>query len=138
VSLTDGYEIQNWAPMDRASERARLVEYYKTFNDDQNPTTNVGLNTGEFKFEATVVAAIAFAGREFRFPTRLRAAGTVNTLYNPSAANAQIRNVTDAADCTGSTITANGEQGVWLNGTSTAGGVAGEHFAVHLSSEAFM
>jgi hypothetical protein len=138
VSLTIGYEIQNWAPMTDAEELDRLVEYYKTFNLDTGPAQNVGLNTGEFKFQGTVVGAIAFAGVGFRFPKRLRAAPTTNTLYNPSAANAQIRDVTDSVDMTGSTVTANGECGVWLNGTGAAGNAAGEHLAVHLSCEAFM
>lgn len=138
VSLTDGYEIQDWSPDTDRQELQRLDEFAKSFNLDTAPAQNVGLNTGEFKFQCTVIAAVGFAGVGVPFQQRLRAAPTTLTLYNPSAANAQIRNVTDSADCTGSTITANGEQGFWLSATGTAGGVAGEHYAVHWSAEAFL
>jgi hypothetical protein len=135
--LVDEQVTSDWAPLSVQQELARCQRfYYKTFNVDQNPTTNVGLNTGELKFQGTVVGAVAFAGQGHRYPVQMRAAATTLTLYNPSAANAQIRNVTDSADMTGSAVTANGEQGCWVNGTGAAGNAAGEHLAVHLSADA--
>jgi len=138
VSLTDGYEIQDWAPMNDYAELVRLNEYAKSFNVDTGPATNAGANTGEFKFQCTVGGAAAFAGQGINFNNPLRAAPTVVTLYNPNAANAQIRNITDGADCSASAATANGEQGLWINGTSSASAAAGEHLAVHWSAEAFL
>lgn len=137
LSLIDGYEIQDWTPLPYQSEFDRVMRYfYKTFNVDQQPVTNLGVNTGEFKFMSTVVGAIAMAGIGFRYPIPMRAAATTLTLFNPSAANAQVRDVTDAADQTGSAITANGEQGCWINCTGAAGNAAGEHLAVHISADA--
>lgn len=137
ASITDGYEIQNWTPFVSQQELSRCQRYYfKTFNVDTAPSQNVGLNTGEFKFMSTVVGALAMAGVGFRYPLSMRAAANTLTLYNPSAANAQVRDVTDAADQTASAVTANGEQGCWLTCTGAAGNAAGEHLAVHLSADA--
>lgn len=138
VSLTDGYEVQDWAPIDDASELLRCDEYVKTFNIDTGPVTNAGLNTGELKFMGTVVGAVAMAGVDWQFPRRLRAAATTVTLYNPAVANAQVRNVTDSVDMTASTGTANGERAVRIDCTGAAGNAAGEHLAVHISAEAFL
>jgi hypothetical protein len=137
ASIVDSQGIPDWSYLSMEVELQRCQRfYYKTFNVDQNPTTNVGLNTGEFKFQNTVVGAVAFAGVGFRYPVQMRAAATTLTLFNPSAANAQVRNVTDAADMTGSAVTANGEQGCWINATGAVGNAAGEHLAVHLSADA--
>src|SRR5574339_99930 len=137
VSLTTGHEIQDWNPLPYIQELHRVQRHYcKSFNIDQNPTTNVGVNTGEFKFMCVVGAATAFAGVGFRFPVKMRAAPGTLTLYNPSAANAQVRNITDAADCSSSAVTADGEDGAWINATSSAAAAAGEHFAVHWSADA--
>jgi hypothetical protein len=138
VSVTDGYEVQAFAPIDDQTELNRCDEYVKTFNVDTGPAQNVGLNTGEFKFQGTVVGALAMAGVEWEYPRRLRAAPTTLTLYNPSAANAQVRNVTDSADMTGSAIAANGERAAAITCTGAAGDAAGEHHAVHASAEAFL
>jgi hypothetical protein len=137
ASLTDGQEIQTWCPLSYEQEFERVMRiFYKTFNVDQQPVTNLGVNTGEFKFQCVVGAAAAFAGVGVRYPIPQRAAATTLTLFNPGAANAQIRNVTDGADGTVSAVTADGEQGCWLNGTSSAAAAAGEHLAVHLTADA--
>lgn len=137
LSLTDGYEIQDWAPLPYDQEFSRVRRnYYKTFNVDQQPAQSVGVNTGEFKFPAVVSGAAVTAGVGFRYPNPMRAAATTLTLYNPSAATAQVRNVTDAADHTASSIAADGEQGCWITHTGLAGTASGEHLAVHLSADA--
>jgi hypothetical protein len=135
--LTDAEIINDFGQMSYSAELSRCRRYYyKTFNVDQNPTTNVGVNTGEFQFMGTVVGAVAMAGIGFRYPVQMLKAGTTLTLFNPAAANAQVRNVTDGADMTGSAITANGEGGCRVNCTGAAGNAAGEHLAVHLSVDA--
>lgn len=137
VMLSDGEHIQEWQAGSIYDEFQRVQRYYlKTFNMDTNPAQSVGLNTGEFKFACVVAGAVATAGVGFRFPVPMFKAATTLTLYNPSAANVQVRNVTDSADMTGSTVTANGEQGCWINFTGLAGNAAGEHLAVHLSADA--
>lgn len=135
--LVDDEAIQEWKFTGVPLELARVERFYfKTFNVDTLPAQNVGLNTGEFKFMSVVVGALAMAGIGFRFVNRMHRAGITLTLYNPSAANAMVRNVTDSTDTTLSTITANGEQGCWLATTAAAGSLAGEHLAVHLSVDA--
>lgn len=135
--LVDDEAIQDWDCQTAGIEISRIERfYYKTFNLDTAPAQNVGLNTGEFKFMGTVVGALAMAGVGHQYRNRMHRAGVTLTLYNPSAATAQVRNVTDAADMTASAITANGEQGCWINCTGAAGNAAGEHMAVHLSVDA--
>jgi hypothetical protein len=137
VSLTDGMEVQDWAPLDRATERGRCTEVFKTLNDDVNPVTSAGLDTGEFKFPCPVGAAAAFT-IGFRLPEAMRAAPNPVTLLNPSAANLNVRNVTDGADCSSAGGASNGHQGITITATSNAGAAVGEHMAVHILAEAFL
>ena len=136
VTLTDGYEIADWLPDPYEVELGRVRRHYwKTFNVDTAPVTSIGVNTGEFRFTSPIAGATAFAGVGGRLGVPMRTAPTF-TLYNPSAANAQIRNITDGADLTGSSITANGEESFHLAGTGTAGTAAGEQLGVHITAEA--
>ena len=135
--FVDDEAIQEWKLTGIPLEMARVERFYfKTFNIDTLPAQNVGLNTGEFKFMSTVIGGLAMAGIGFTYRSRMFKAGTTLTLYNPSAANAMVRNVTDSSDTTLSTITANGEQGCWLSSTGAVGNAAGEHMAVHISVDA--
>lgn len=135
--LVDDEAIQDWDCQTAGIEITRIERFYfKTFNIDTAPVQNVGLNTGEFKFMSTVVGGLAMAGIGCSFRNRMHRAGVTLTLYNPSAANAMARNVTDSTDATLSTITANGEQGCWLSCTGAVGNAAGEHMAVHISVDA--
>ena len=135
--IVDDEAIQEWKLTGVPLELARVERFYfKTFNIDTLPAQNVGLNTGEFKFMSVVIGGLAMAGIGVSYRHRMFKAGTTLTLYNPSAANAMARNVTDSSDATLSTITANGEQGCWLSCTGAVGNAAGEHMAVHLSVDA--
>lgn len=137
ASFTDGYEIQDWNPRPYQEEMESVMRFYqKSFNIDTNPAQNVGVNTGEFRFTSAVAASIAFAGVGYTFPVRMRVAPVTLTLYNPAAANAQIRNVTLSTDTTGAAATANGEQGFYVGGTTPASTAAGNSLAVHWSADA--
>src|SRR4030095_13691077 len=137
ISLTDGYEIQDWTPLGYQQEFERCQRiFYKTFNVDTLPAASVGTNTGEFRFAAMVGLSVVSGGVGFRYPVSQRAAATTLTLFNPGAAGAQIRNITDSADLTASTITANGEQGCHIAGTNSAGGAVGDQLGVHFTADA--
>lgn len=141
ISLTEGEEIQDWAPLDYETELNRVQRYYsKTFQVDTNPATSAGLTTGEFRFPSMVAGAVAIVGQRWEYPVRMRGAGLAGaaptlTAYNPSAANAQVRDVTSAADCSSTSLNANGEQGLFINTTANAGTVAGECLAVHMTAD---
>lgn len=135
--LTDGEQIYEFSNQGMGPELQRVCRFYqKSFALDTAPAQNVGANTGEFHFSSPNAGAIAMAGIGITYPVRMFKAGVTNTLYSPSSASAQIRNVTDAADLTASAVTANGETGMWLNATGTAGTAVGENLAVHWTSDA--
>jgi hypothetical protein len=57
-------------------------------------------------------------------------------LFNPSAANAQARNLDTATDCSATAADITHEWGTSFNVTTPAGSVAGQRLAVHLVADA--
>lgn len=137
ASLTDGYEIVDWSPLPYSLEFQRVQRYYyKTFAVDTNPATSAGTGTGEFKFIA-IGNAVAITAVDFRFPVPLaKETGATLTLYNPSAGNAQVRNITDGADCSSSSITQNTARAAFITTTGSAAAAIGEHLGVHVTADA--
>jgi hypothetical protein len=74
-------------------------------------------------FAQVVGAGLAIVGQCYPLPVRMRVAGT-SVLYNTSAANAQIRDQSNATDCSASAIAAQ-EQSFGVNCTSAVGSVSG-------------
>lgn len=99
-----------------------------SFPEGVTPAQNAGV-AGSHRFTSAIAGAVAFTGY-ISFRTRMRPGGS-GTLYNPSAANAFIRNVTDGADFSASAIAEVSENGMTLTGTATAGTAVGEQLAVH-------
>lgn len=115
---------------------ARCQRYYqKSFRPDITPGQNRGLGTGEYRF----AGAIAGAGTlQATVPliTPMRSYAPTVTLYNPSAANAEVRNVTDGADASTSSAVVQGDKNFILQATGNAGATAGDIFAVHWAADA--
>ena len=118
-------------------ELARAQRYYqKSFLYGTAPVQNAGLGTQvELRFPATTVGATTSISPTLFFPVLMRANPTI-TLYNPSAANAQVRNATDSADCSGSSFVIFGPAGFALQATGNAGMAVGEMLAVNWASDA--
>lgn len=141
VGMMEGEEIQDWSPRPVSQELQDCQRYYsKTFNVDTAPAQNIGVNTGEHRWPSMVVGAVASVGNQWQYPVTMRGAGiggaaVTLTLYNPSAANAQVRDITSAADCSASSANANGERGMYVNTTGNAGTIAGECMGVHISAD---
>ena len=137
VSLTDGYEIQDWSPQPYALELAKVRRFYqKSFNVDQAPIQNAGVNTGELKGIAGKAGAVANSGFVFgRFDVPLRTGGGT-TLYNPGAANALMRDVTAAVDMGATSVTANQNSDIMINATGNAATAVGDQVSVHFTSDA--
>lgn len=136
VSLTDGYEIQNWAPLDYGTELNRVQRFYeKTFAIDQQPTTAVGINTGELKHVA-LGNSVVITSIYWQFKVQKRAAPGTLTTYSPASANAEARNITDSADCSSTSINVNGVSGARIQTTGSAAAAIGEHIGVHASVDA--
>ena len=108
--------------------------FVKTFLYGTAPVQNAGANTGE----AVGVAGKAGAAFEFiswRFPVSMRATPTITT-FNPSAANAQMRDETAAADCSATAAAGNVTESTNATSTGNAGTVVGNVLGLHMTADA--
>lgn len=138
-SLTDGYEIQTFAPQTYDSELVRVRRFYqKTFAVDTAPVQNAGVATGCLRCILGKAAATALAAQfQWRYSVNLRAAATTLTTYNPAAANAQVRQIGGtAADLTATAAANSTEQSVDITATGAAGGAVGDQCGVHVTADA--
>lgn len=110
----------------------------KSFNID-SAISVIGGVSGALQFASMVGASASIAAVPVRFQTIKR--GTSSTtisviMWNPAAANAQVRNITDGADCSATTVEAAsiGNMGFSFSLTTSAGTAAGEKLAVHWSA----
>lgn len=100
------------------------------------PVQNAGTATGESAWGANVAGAIADIGSSISFPVIMRTTPTI-TLYNPAAANAQVRDANANADCTSSSAAyAQGGRSFSASYTANAATVAGNSMNVHWLAEA--
>jgi hypothetical protein len=122
-------------PADEVLRRCQRY-YAKSFNLATAPVQNAGVNTGEEVFGALVAAATFNFSPTVKLPVTMRAAPTV-TLYNPAAANAEVRDRTANADCTASAAaTVVNERGFRINCTANAATAVGNVLAVHWAAAA--
>jgi len=135
VRLDAGSVAMPYSTPDWSTELLRCQRYYqKSFNYATAPATNAGV-PGSYSFPSPVGASTASTSPLGVLQTRMRSAPTT-TLYNPSAANSQVRNLSLSTDCSGSSIGAS-ETGQSASFTTPASTVAGTHsLAYHWTAEA--
>lgn len=109
---------------------AAMRHYQKSFVTATAPAQNAGSGTGERRFPATVAGANANRLGMVQFPVPMRAAPSV-TFYNPAAANGQVRDLTAAADCSGTAAANITEKGFAIGCTGNAATAVGNDLAVH-------
>lgn len=115
-------------------ELARCQRYYqKSFAYATAPAQSV--SAGAFTYLATLAGASAQRSATIPLTPRMRPTPTI-TLFNPNAANAEIRNQTDGADLTSSVASNNIDNGFLVQGTGTAGTALGELLAVQWTAAA--
>lgn len=136
VSLTDGYEAQDWTPLSIEHEFTRCRRFFqRSFHvDTLAPAQNVGTGTGE----VYGMAGKAGAAAEFisiRHSPPLRGNPTF-TLYNPSAANAQMRDVTGAVDTTVTATAVSTAVSANITATGNAATAVGNQLAIHYIADA--
>lgn len=108
--------------------------YEKSFAYATAPAQNAG-TTNTIGFAQALGASTAqYAPSMTLFKRRKRGTPTV-TCYNPSAANAQIRNLTGSTDWTSSSLSAS-DIGMWATGTSPGGSSAGDRAIFHFAADA--
>jgi hypothetical protein len=110
--------------------------YEKSFNQTTAPAQNVGTNAGALGCMQVVGAAAAFFAQEVRYKVTKRTATPTMVYFNPSAANAQMRNAGTGTDTTGLATQSLGDSSFSVTATSAAGSTAGQLNAVHWTSEA--
>jgi hypothetical protein len=109
-------------------------QYIKTFPQGTAPANSAGLAGALCTVGASTT--IGSIGTEWRFPVEMRASPTITT-YNPSAGNANWRNVTGAADAVVSVdvAVAKGTTGVPIDEITTAPVVASK-YCIHAAADA--
>jgi hypothetical protein len=137
ASLVDDQGIPDWSYLSMEVELMRCQRFYcKTFAVDTAPAQNAGAGTGEARFVVNVAATGAGNVVPWRFPVAMRATPTTVTLFNPSAANAQVRNITGALDHSASSSSGATDSQMFATSTGNAGGTVGQITGVHITAEA--
>ena len=113
--------------------RACKVHFQKSFAYGTAPAQNAGF-VGSVSWKTTATGAVGTLWR-VPFETQMRADPTV-TLYNPAAANAQVRNFTDSTDCTSSSAQAVRTKGFNIDTTTPAGTAVNETMECQWSADA--
>lgn len=114
---------------------ACLRFYWKSFLYGTAPATGVGVLTGELQFSATRAAALISVSPQFYFPVPLIKTPTITT-FNPTSANAQVRDETAPADCSLTATFNNTANAVSITCTGNAASALADVFGVHLTAEA--
>lgn len=129
VSLRKGTTVQALSFRPYAQEEAICQRYFeKSFGAGTEPAQNAGAaGATSFMFGRSGASSsyhtIAFKVRKFSTPTMI--------YYNPSAANAQVRDLGNANDCTSTASVTVGTACVYMTTVSSSSGVAGFPGAVH-------
>ena len=134
VQLEKGSTATSFDYRPYGTELALCQRYYcKSFDQATAPAQNAGL-LGAIYFGQPVAASTTGTITGVRFPVSMRTAPSTITIYNPSAANGQIRAIS-GSDWSSTTIaSATGENGFGLFGTSPAGIGAGAAAAYHFAA----
>lgn len=136
TSLTDGYEIQSWAPLAYQQELERCVRIYtKTFEIDTLPVAAVLLGS----LRAVVTKAATALGVQFswRYLTPMRAVPTISTFNPVTAANTNPRRTGGTAADETTVATANiSSMAADITATDAAAGAVGDAVQVQATADA--
>ena len=108
--------------------------YEKSFPIATAPAQNAGL-TGVYIWTCVQAGAVTQRAPSYSFKVTKRTTPTTITAYNPSAANAFVRDNSIGADFTSTAITALGDSGLTVSGASAASAAVNAQFAFHWSAE---
>lgn len=134
VSVNLGEIPTRPAPLTQAQTNLACEEFYaSSFQPGIVPAQNVGTDTGYSTFN--LVKVTGSMGIQAWFPVTMRAVPTIVT-YNPSAANAQIRDLT-AGDFSGTSPgTSTTQKNTFITGAPNGASTVGNICAVHWSADA--
>lgn len=134
--MTEGPDLVDYVPAPRAEELLKCQRYfYKTFAYGTVPVTNAGISTGCVKWNVGVAGAVAGTWSHHPFAIPMWKAPTI-TLFNPAAANAQVRQIgSTPGDCSVSSGAEITDRGCAFTTTPTANAVVGTSVGVHFTAE---
>lgn len=136
VGLYLDEETADWSREVVSEELSKCQRYYsKTFATDTAPATNIGVSTGEHRTPATFVGAVTNRMVPWYYPVTMRGTPTL-TSFNPGAANAQVRDETNAADCSATAFVGSNDGSTMVTCTGNAGTIVGELLGVHITADA--
>lgn len=137
IQLTQGPDIIDYVAAPLALELIRCQRFFcKSFSMPTVPATNLGVTTGNIKWTAGVAGAVAGTWGRAQFPVDMWKVPTI-TLFNPAAANAQVRQIgATAGDCTSSSGSQITTQSCDFTCTPGASAVVGTILGVHYTAEA--
>jgi len=117
------------------SQTLRKCQRYlwKSFDHDTAPAQNAGLTGALTRLVSS--AGVATQGLDLSLPVPMRTTPTA-TFYNPSAANALWRNVTDGSDSGAAALRNFGERGGGIDQTQVAADGVSDECAIHLLLDA--
>lgn len=111
--------------------------YHNTFPYAVAPAASAG-RAGAIEGVQVVGASTAQYLNTYKYPVKMRAAPAVVTIYNPSAAGNQARDVTDSLNWSATTVdaTSSSEDGATVSGISPAATALGKQWSFHLEADA--
>lgn len=121
------FEICDVADLVQRAER--FAE--KSFQYTAAPQTGAGENGAAVGVQVVGASAAQAMAISHKFRTRKRTTAPTLSLYNTAGSGGEIRNVSAAADCTGTTQVYCNDTGFVLSCTSPGGSAAGQRLAVH-------
>jgi len=107
--------------------------YFKTFDSGVAVAQNVGGSTGEWRFALFGGGVGLFTSIPYK--VSMRTQPTITT-YNPSAANAQVRNASTGTDCTLTAPNGASADHATIFCNSDAGAVGGQAGLIHITADA--
>lgn len=137
VMLNSGVFCLPYEKRNITSELQLCQRYYaKTFPAGTAVAQNAGI-AGSLWFPQSAAASTGDYSTLWQLPVLMRAAPTT-TVYNPSASNAQIRDVSITADWGSTAVAQVSANGVLLNGVTPSGSAAGHASAIQITANARM
>lgn len=108
--------------------------FWKSFSYEIAPAQNA-TNANGLAWRGIVGASVATSSPQYFFPRSMRVTPTM-VGFNPLAANAQVRNFTDGADCSATAVTPFGPDRFDIDYTSNAGSALNEAFGLQTTADA--
>ena len=136
VQLEKGSTATSFDYRPYGTELQLCKRYYdKTFAINTAPAQNAGRN-GALETFAVRAAGATGLSSYFRFSVPMRATPSTVTIYNPSAANAQARNLDTSSDCSGTDVDSMNEIGGKFRYVLPASTTSINLISVHWSADA--